>query len=246
VLLIDVDSPQKPLHAYAIDHLPDGWKIEVSEIEPAVGQPGGRDTSPNTRSQRQRSGCGNIERDRDIATMTGIIEISHRLEEWAALAGYALTPGSRSNDGRALFWSAGGEVRHLIGPNDDAWFVVTDSDRLWPEHLDLAAASMATIETYFFGKFGRFIRSKKSLPRVHIPTARDEISNGFTIGTRMLEGVQRLALVASNGSAVAVSSGDELSGTAHLVKLSLYLTATVDDIVTSSLAPDGKPLFTPR
>jgi hypothetical protein len=178
--------------------------------------------------------------------MTGIIEISHRLEEWAALADYALTPGSRANDGRALFWSAGGEVRQFIGANDDGWFVVTDSDHLGPENLDLAAPSMETIETYLFGKFSRFIRSKNSLPPVHIPTARDEISAGFTIGTRMLDGVQRLALAASNGSAVAVSSGDELSGTADLVKLSLYLIATVDDIVTSSLAPDGKPLFKTR
>jgi hypothetical protein len=38
---LHVDSLGKPLHGYAIDHLPEGWKIEVSEIEPAVGQPGG-------------------------------------------------------------------------------------------------------------------------------------------------------------------------------------------------------------
>jgi Tuberculosis necrotizing toxin len=36
-----VDSLGKPLHSYTIAQLPDGWKIEVSEIEPAVGQPGG-------------------------------------------------------------------------------------------------------------------------------------------------------------------------------------------------------------
>jgi immunity protein 61 of polymorphic toxin system len=178
--------------------------------------------------------------------MSGFIEISHRLEEWAAVAGYTLTPGVRTDDGRALFWSTGGEVRHFIGVNDGGWFVVTDSDRLGPEYLDLAAPSMATIERYFFGKFGRFIRSKKGLPRVHMPIAREEISDGFTIGALMLEGVQRLALIASDGSAVAVSSGDELSGTADLVKLSLYVSATVDDIVTSSLTPDGKPLFNPR
>jgi immunity protein 61 of polymorphic toxin system len=178
--------------------------------------------------------------------MTDFIEISPRLEEWATIAGYTLTPASRSHDGRALFWSAGGEVRHFIGAGDDGWFVVSDSDRLGPEYLDVAAPSMATIERYFFGKFGRFIRSKKGLPRVHVPIAREEISAGFTIGARMLEGVERLALVDSDGSAVAVSSGDELSGTADLVKLSLYLTAAVDDIVTSFLAPDGKPLFTPR
>lgn len=38
---LHVDSLGKPCHAYAIESLPDGWKIEVSEIEPAVGQPGG-------------------------------------------------------------------------------------------------------------------------------------------------------------------------------------------------------------
>lgn len=38
---LHVDSMAKPLHAYTIDELPKGWKIEVSEIEPAVGQPGG-------------------------------------------------------------------------------------------------------------------------------------------------------------------------------------------------------------
>jgi Tuberculosis necrotizing toxin len=38
---LHVDSMGKPYHAYTIDYLPDRWKIEVSEIEPAVGQPGG-------------------------------------------------------------------------------------------------------------------------------------------------------------------------------------------------------------
>lgn len=178
--------------------------------------------------------------------MTDLIEISPRLEEWAALAGYTLTPGSRTRDGRAMFWSPGGEVRYFIGANHDGWFIVTDSDRLGPEYLDLAAPSMATIERYFFGKFGRFIRSRKDLPRVQTPIAREEVSAGFTIGARMFEGVERLALIAPSGSEVAVSSGDELSGTADLVKLSLYLTATMEDIVTSYLDPDGKPLFTLR
>jgi hypothetical protein len=145
-----------------------------------------------------------------------------------------------------FFWSAGGEVRHFIGSNDDGLFIVTDSDRLGPEYLDLAAPSMATIEGYFFGKFGRFIRSRNGLPRVHMPIAREELSDGFTIGNRVFQGVERLALVASNGSEVAISSGDEVSGMADLVKLSFYLTATVDDIVASCLNPDGEPLFTLR
>jgi hypothetical protein len=36
-----VDSLGRPLHSYGIEYLPEGWRIEVSEIEPAVGQPGG-------------------------------------------------------------------------------------------------------------------------------------------------------------------------------------------------------------
>jgi hypothetical protein len=38
---LHVDSLSKDLHKYTIDDLPDGWRIEVSVIEPAVGQPGG-------------------------------------------------------------------------------------------------------------------------------------------------------------------------------------------------------------
>jgi hypothetical protein len=36
-----IDSLSKALHNYTIDRLPEGWQIEVCEIEPAVGQPGG-------------------------------------------------------------------------------------------------------------------------------------------------------------------------------------------------------------
>jgi hypothetical protein len=38
---LHIDSLSKPLYSYTIAYLPDGWNIEVSEIEPAVGQPGG-------------------------------------------------------------------------------------------------------------------------------------------------------------------------------------------------------------
>jgi hypothetical protein len=38
---LHVDSLSKSYHAYVFDHLPEGWKIEISEIEPTVGQPGG-------------------------------------------------------------------------------------------------------------------------------------------------------------------------------------------------------------
>ncbi|WP_053194607.1 glycohydrolase toxin TNT-related protein [Mycolicibacterium goodii] len=36
-----VESLSKPLHTYRLSFLPEGWKIEVSQIAPGAGQPGG-------------------------------------------------------------------------------------------------------------------------------------------------------------------------------------------------------------
>lgn len=38
---LHVNSLQDPYHAYTFEHLPDNWTIEVSEVAPGVGQPGG-------------------------------------------------------------------------------------------------------------------------------------------------------------------------------------------------------------
>ncbi|WP_264056051.1 glycohydrolase toxin TNT-related protein [Mycobacterium nebraskense] len=38
---LHVNSLREPYNAYTFDHLPDGWTIEVSEVAPGVGQPGG-------------------------------------------------------------------------------------------------------------------------------------------------------------------------------------------------------------
>lgn len=178
--------------------------------------------------------------------MTKSIDISPRLEQWATLADYTLTPGTSTDDGRAMFWSPGGEVRYFVGANDDNWFVVTDSDRLGAEHYLFAACSMDIVEKYFFGKFGEFARSKRDLPRIHIPIAKEEIAAGFTIDYRPFEQVDRLALIDSDGNALAFSSSDMLFGTMELVALSIYLTATVDDITAAFLNPDGSPLFARR
>jgi hypothetical protein len=178
--------------------------------------------------------------------MTTPIEISHRLEEWAVLAGYTLTPGSSTSDGRAMLWSAGGEVRYFIGSNDDDWFVITVSDRLGPENFRLAAASMSTVEKYLFGMFGEYIRSKRRLPPVNVPIAKDEISAEFTIQKGVFESANRSALIDSDGSPLAFSSADPVYGTMELAGLSLYLTATVDDITSAFLDPNGSPLFTLR
>jgi len=178
--------------------------------------------------------------------MTTSINISSRLEEWATLAGYTLTPGSSTADGRAMFWSAGGEVRYFIGSSDNGWLVMTDSDRLGPEHFKLAVDSMTTMEKYLFGKFGAFIRSKRNLPRIEIPIAKEDVATGFSIGYRPYEDRERMTLVGPSGSTLAFSSADLLYGTMELVGLSIYLTATIDDITAAFLSPDGGPLFSLR
>lgn len=178
--------------------------------------------------------------------MTEPVEISPQLEEWAGRADYALTPGVRTDDGRAVFWASLGEIRLFIGRTDEGWFVITDSDRMGPEHFILAAPSMVTIEKYLLGRFYPAIRSKLNLPRIRVPVAPDELPAGYSIDTRQFEGVGRLALIASDGSTVAVSSTDRVTGTAELVRLSLFSTASNEDIAASALDLDGKPLFRRR
>ncbi|WP_082951716.1 TNT antitoxin family protein [Mycobacterium sp. 852002-51057_SCH5723018] len=177
--------------------------------------------------------------------MTGPIEISSQLEQWAKRADYTLTPGSRTGDGRAVFWASLGEIRLLIGRNRDGWLVVTDSDRMGPEHFVLAAPSSTTIEKYFFGRFALSLRSSHGLSRMRVPNSAERMSNHYNIDTRLFEGVERFALIASDGSTVAIGSADRVTARAELTKLARYLTATVDQIEASAVDPDGKPLFEP-
>jgi immunity protein 61 of polymorphic toxin system len=175
--------------------------------------------------------------------MTEDTEVSSSLQEWAALAGYTLTPASTSHDGRALFWSAGGEVRLFLESRDDSWFIVTRSERLGEEHFEFAATSSSTIDKYLFGNFGQSIRSNRGLPVIPAPKSLSEISAGFSIETRQFDGKERLALIAPDGSIAGVSSGGKLIATASLIELSLYLNATIEDIMASCLDPEGKPLY---
>jgi hypothetical protein len=178
--------------------------------------------------------------------MTGGIVLSQRLEQWAKLAGYTLTSGSSTTDGRPIFWSALGETRLFIGRRQDGWLIVTESDRMESENFVLAAPSVETIEKYLFGRFGMYIRSAWGLPRVGVPIAANEAHSKFSIATREFEGVERFALIASDGSTVAIGSADKLTATAELKKLALYLTATIDQIEASAIDPEGKPLFERR
>lgn len=176
--------------------------------------------------------------------MTERVEVSARLAEWASGAGWGV---SEAEDGRPMFWKEGGQLRYFIGRGGDGWFVITHLDRSGPEHLVLATLSMETIERYLFGDLGPSIREHRRLPDVREPLSREEIAPGFTLGTRTFDGVEeRMALIDSGGAVVAISSRDMWTGTDRLVRLSVYVSATVDDIVASFLDPEGKPLFSLR
>lgn len=177
--------------------------------------------------------------------MTSAIEVSERLVQWAKLADYTLTPASITTDGRPVFWSALGKIRLFVGKKN-GWFVITDSDRLESENFVLAASSMETIEKYLFGRFCMYIRSGRNLPRVGVPLTDNEMSSKFNIQTRDFDGIERYALTDSDGSTLAISSSDSITGTAELKKLALYLTATLGQIEASATDPEGKPLFERR
>jgi hypothetical protein len=175
--------------------------------------------------------------------VTDDIEVTSSLEEWGARAGYSLTPASRAHDRRALFWSAGGEVRLFVASRDDGWFEITRSDRLGEEHFKFAATSMSIIEKYLFGNFGQSIRSNRHLPPLPMPKSTDEASAGFSIEKRQFDGVDRWTLVSPDGSVAGVIGGGKLIATGSLVELSWYLSATTNDIMASCLDPAGRPLF---
>lgn len=115
-----------------------------------------------------------------------------------------------------------------------------------PEKFVLAASFIETIEKYLFGRFGMYIRSARGLPRVGMPIAANEASPKFSIETRDCEGVERFALIARDGSTVAIGSADKVTATAELRKLALYSASTIDQIEASALDPEGKPLFERR
>ncbi|OBH07926.1 hypothetical protein A5696_21425 [Mycobacterium sp. E2699] len=114
------------------------------------------------------------------------------------------------------------------------------------EQFLLAAPSMATIEKYLLGRFCLSIRSGSGLPRVHVPTSAQDMSGHFTIETRDFDGVKRFALVATDGSTVAIGSADRVTAKSEFTKLALYLPATIDQFEASAVDPDGEPLFERR
>lgn len=183
--------------------------------------------------------------------MTGAVDVTEDLAEWASRAGYAVNHGSQSllhddveNDDRTIIWANHGEIRYFIGCHSSGWFCVTASDRMSEEVLVFAAETMHLIELYFYGKCGLSLRSTLKLPVLKYPRSADDTVGGYSLGTALFEGRENLALVDSQGSAIALTTSGKIGGTAELVCLTYYLASGVEAVKSSYLDPSGQPLFT--
>ncbi len=183
--------------------------------------------------------------------MTGVVDVSEDLADWAIQAGYEVNQGSQpslngheENDGRAVIWANHGEIRYFIGCHPSGWFYVTASERMSEEVLVFAAETMHLIELYFYGKCGLSLRSSLKLPVLKYPRSADDTVGGYSLGTALFEGRENLALVDSQGSAIALTTSGKIGGTAELVCLTYYLASGVEAVKSSYLDPSGQPLFT--
>jgi hypothetical protein len=147
-----------------------------------------------------------------------------------------LAQGSRTHDGRTVIWNKGGEIRYFIDVVDSCC-VITSSDRMGEEIFHFGAPAMSLIEKHLYGYFGGTVRKRSGLRRVKKPSTRDELKQGYTIGSLMFAGRERDALMDDAGSIIAIAADD------RLVEFSHYVDAPVDTIKGSFLAADGKPLF---
>ena len=164
-------------------------------------------------------------------------DLSSDLTQWAALAGFSLTPDDGT--GAAMFWSdPGGEIRYYVRRSTDDTFVLSSAERTLAEQFELSGTSVEIIERYLYGVFGADIRSLRDLPRLALPTKQDQVAEGYALGELDSEGYRSL----SNSSGLVAQARGRLSSTSNLTELSHLLSAAVTDIRASFEDPRGCPL----
>jgi hypothetical protein len=173
------------------------------------------------------------------------VGISSDLTTWASDAGFSLTPVD--NDGRAVFSTSDGEIRYFVEKVGERWFRVTSSNRMGPEQFELAAPSLSTIETYFYGSFGSDIRDTAEMTEL-TPDAR-RLDGRFHIGRADDEDLAYLELVDDadqpylalfdQDQVIAVDGFDEVMATIRLTDLAVYLSVDNEEIKAAFTDDDG-------
>lgn len=174
--------------------------------------------------------------------MRNEIGLTARVGLWAEQAGYFVTERS-SEDGRAILWNSGGEIRYFIGGDAGDWIVVTSSERMGEEQFELASRLPGLVERKLIATFGRLVRSRSGLERLSRSLSADDLAPGYSTGVQSFWGKVRRTLIDPEGDVIAVVSGGELVGTVNAVELSVFASSTVDAISRSLMDPSGKPLF---
>jgi Immunity protein 61 len=180
------------------------------------------------------------------------VSISGELEDWAARAGYSLTP--TDENGRAVFWTSDGELCHFIEKSHQKYFRVTRSNRKGGAQFELAAQSMTTIERYLYGLFGADLRYRNRR-RQATPDQRWR-DGGFETRTFpqtdpdffalfQTPDHERLALY-SGEDVIAVDGFGKIMAETRLNELAVYLSVSTDEIRASFERADGGDLLIVR
>jgi hypothetical protein len=179
------------------------------------------------------------------SAMADGVGISSDLKAWASDAGFSLTPVD--NGGRAVFATSDGEIRYFVEKVDEIWFRVTCSNRMGPEQFELAAPSLSTIETYFYGSFGSDIRDNAERTDATPDTRR--LDGRFQIGPAADADLARLQLVNDadepylalfdQDQVIAVDGFDEVIANIRLTDLAVYLSVDNEDIKAAFTDDDG-------
>jgi hypothetical protein len=177
--------------------------------------------------------------------MRNEIGLTAEVKLWAQRAGYSVTESS-SEDGRAIIWNSGGEIRYFIGKDAGDWIVITSSERMGEEQFELASALPGLVERRFVAIFARLVRAHMGLARLSRPQSAADLASGYSVGVQSFWGKDRRTLVDPGGRVIAVVNGGELVGTLNVVELSVFASNTLEAIVQSMMDASGKPLFSVR
>ncbi|WP_083453055.1 Imm61 family immunity protein [Mycolicibacterium goodii] len=175
--------------------------------------------------------------------MTDNFTLSDPLIECATRAGYDVTQGTGTSDGRAILSTNLGELRYFVENTADGWTTVSDSDRLGPENFIFAGRSTDVTERYLFTKLGGSARDNLGVPKLKFPISREKVAAGYSIDNSWFRDEECLVLVTASDADIAVSGAGTLMGTLELVRLSYHMNHSLETILCSYFDPSGSPLF---
>ncbi|MCL2454806.1 MAG: Imm61 family immunity protein [Micrococcales bacterium] len=197
---LPVTSLDQAYHQYQLTgHLPDGWRIEVSEIAPGFGRPGGgiqlQVLDETTKPVAVRHSIAERSSEMNQPPYTP------ELVEYAERAGYDLL----KIDDAWILANSGGETR-LYLRQDSGAFVLTRADRAEPEGFIMSALEVVDLERYLTAYMGSTIRSGEYLSFIFTPWKVSDLASGWVV---VVGSDDRWYLSDPDGRLRAVFSGDD-------------------------------------